>query len=429
MSYLRLKKPTTAYDAYLYGGYLFLFMKDGTIKYVRFDDLLWAASEDQVDKKKHLQLAFLPHQYLKGSVYRFLHSFSSIREKIEKEQNDCIQSGDISLEDLNIDQLFTTFAEIDEIPFDVCIYGGELFLASDAGVHRSSLQADINYSIDPTPLDKIIDCPALSLNAKAGMLAVSAEDEGLFSHEIFSEGNRFIKDKPAYKEKSIKAEWSTLYTLINYPTLQQFSLLENDVEKKESQRISHLPRNYRKDARERNLITEIGKREVEMADLMRDTGINVEDLAYAFNTQTSGFFFFNDGGLQVRKMVEKNSSYHYSSKSVHESDLSSALADKKPMSAIAVPNGCMVETYDKVFLVRQNEVSLIADEPIYGIRSYLSSNNYRNLATVVYNDHVEVISFPQLPSPAKRDDSPFRPGFLKEAHTKNTLSSNDDFLF
>lgn len=424
MSYLRLKIPAKATDAYLYGGYLFLFMQDGIIKYIRFDDLLWAASEDSTDKKKHLQLVFLPNQYLKGTTYKFLYSFNSITEIIEKEQNDFIQNGDINLEDYVTDHLFTSFAELKEIPFDVCMYGGELFIASDSGVHKSSLQADTDYTIEPTRLFKILDCPSISLTAKSGMLAISGEDEGLFSHEIFSQEKQFIKDQPAYKGKSIKAEWSTLYTLINYTNLHQFILLENDVEKKESKLIHHLPTHYRKDAREQKLITSIGKRNVEMSDLMRDTKINVNDLEFTFNTQTSGFFFFKNGGLQVRNMIDNNNSFHYSSRLVHQSDLSNALNGKKPISAIAVPNGCLVETYDNVFLVRQNETSIIAHEPVYSIRSYLSSNIYRNLATIVYNDRIEVIAFPQLPTPTKRN-SIFRPGVHKESQPKNTIETGN----
>ncbi len=392
------------------------------MKYVRFDDLLWAASDNSVTKKNLLKLVFLPNQYLKGSAYKFLYSFDSIKDLIIKEQDDFIRQGEICLEHYDIEEIFTTFGECDELPLDVCVYGGELFIASDAGVHKSALNADNDYLIHPERLKKILDCPAVSLTAKAGMLAVSANEDGLFSHRLFIEDTPHIVDRPAYDGMSIKAEWSTAFTLINYSDLAHFSLLENDVEEQKNERLRELPRNYRKDISGKKFITKLGEKDVEMTSLMENTKIDFDDLIFTFNTQTSGFFFLKDGSLQVRNMLVKNNSYKYSSQSVHASELADTFVGQRPISAIAVPNGCMVETYDKVFLVKGNKTSQIADEPVYGIRSYLSSNNYRNLTTVVFDDHVEIIAFQHLPQASYKPDRTFRPGFLKE----NPSSSDDD---
>lgn len=429
MSFLRLKIPAKAIDAYLYGGYLFLFMQDGSMRFCRFDNLLWKAANNDVSTKNLLKLVFLPHQYLKGSSYKFLYSLPMIREMIESVQRQCILENEICLDEHNIEEDFTSFGELGDLPFDVCIYGGELFIASDSGVHHSSLNAYDKYNISPKRLKKIFDCTAVSLTAKAAMLAVSAKEDGLFSHRLFSDKKRFINDRPAYEGMSINANWSDSYSLINYSDLTHFMLLENNVEVKKQDALRQLPFNYRKDLKETRFITEIGTKEVKMSSLMEDTKLSTEELIFSFNTQTSGFFFLKDGSLQVRNMRSENNSFRYSSKTVFNSNISEELGRLRPISAIAVPNGCMIETYDKVFLIKGNKIQLLADECVYGIRSFLSSNNYRNLVSIVFNDHVEILAFPQLPTPSKTSDRSFRPGYLKEPSEDNNMVNTDDLPF
>ena len=58
-----------------------------------------------------------------------------------------------------------------------------------------------------------------------------------------------------------------------------------------------------------------------------------------------------------------------------------------------------METYDKVQCIKNGDIQVIAGEPCYGVRSFLSSNNYKNLATIVLEDRVEIVAFPDLPKP------------------------------
>ena len=75
MKMIRLILPVKAVDAYLYGGYIFLFLQDGSIAYANFNDLIYTISHDR-NRKKDLQLAFLPNQYLRGKGYSFSFEFS-----------------------------------------------------------------------------------------------------------------------------------------------------------------------------------------------------------------------------------------------------------------------------------------------------------------------------------------------------------------
>ena len=59
-----------------------------------------------------------------------------------------------------------------------------------------------------------------------------------------------------------------------------------------------------------------------------------------------------------------------------------------PLKAAIVPNGCVVEFFDKVMLYQNNEVQLLEDTPVYGIRTYMGSRNYTDIVTVTKEDSV-----------------------------------------
>ena len=399
MKMIRLILPVKAVDAYLYGGYIFLFLQDGSIAYANFNDLIYTISHDR-NRKKDLQLAFLPNQYLRGKGYSFLLNFPEIRDLIVKKQMEVLEDGEIDLDIETVKDLFLKFDGIEDIPLDVSLYAGKLFVASEKGVHRCDLNPDYEYNIYPSKLCRIFDAESIALTAKAGMLAVSAKDEGLFSYSIIGSSHSCISDQPSVKERSVRAEWSAGYSIINYKNKTEFSFLKNRVEKQEKGEVEemNLPRKYKKDF-EHKVIRKLGINHTDMVQMFEKTKLEESQLRYVFNTQSSAFLFLKDGSLQVRNIIDDGNKPHLSSKLRHGNDDLIEILKEEPLAATAIPNGCLVETYDKVQCIKNGDIKVIADEPCYGVRSFLSSNNYKNLATIVLEDRVEIVAFPDLPKP------------------------------
>lgn len=116
--------------------------------------------------------------------------------------------------------------------------------------------------------------------------------------------------------------------------------------------------------------------------------IDKEAIRFSFNSKGRSFFVMSDGSfINIRIKKVEGEPIQYSSVSRPLPQLSGA-GLKSPLKAAVVPNGCVVEFFDKVILYQNNDVHLLEETPVYGIRTYMGSRNYTDIVTVTKEDSV-----------------------------------------
>lgn len=382
-----------AYDAYLYGGYLFLFRADGSVGYIRFEKLLGLCVDERAKEIRDLKLMFLPYQNLKGNSYDLMYDYPSVQLVLRRELYRISENKIWPIDSNTFERGFHRFSDFEDIPLDVSIYGGSVFMGNSNGLYKSLLNADTSYKLNPCKLDKIFDGESIHLSSRCGTVAISSAENGLFSYNLLSDVR--VNNRPVYEEYSVRSDWSSCNTLLNYCKNNVFSLLINEIGMTEEK--MDVPKGYRDDFLQKRYVEKFGAKDIKMDELLK-RGIDLEEnLTYVFSSLNSGFFITRKGEFEVRNLMEKENSFYYSSKILFSKNLAEILNNETPVSAKTFPGGCVVELYDKVILIYKDEVDVIANEPVFSVRTYMQSNSYRNLITIVYADRVEIVAVPMLP--------------------------------
>lgn len=399
MKPVTLSLEISATNAFLYSGYLYVFLTDGSIGCINFNRLLWLVSMEDYDEMNFLKLIFLPNRNLKGETYNFLLDFKEIKSAIDnvikKAFNRRVK---YNVDEADVNSILRKLGSFDELPLDVRLYCGELFVGSESGLYRSKLNIQTGTPVIGKKLNRIFDASSISLNARGGVLAVSADYDGLFAYNLFSSG--FMSDRPSHEKRSIRTDWSKSFSLVNYSTNDLFTFILNEVGQMESQ--LDLPVRYRDDTNSKKAIMEVGESYVNMDDMISKQKFEESDIIYSLNSLNSGFFLLKDGQLEVRNLLTYKDDWRYSTKSIYTANLRRRIKNEKPLSAITVPKGCVFEFYDKIILVQNGEITEIGSEPAFSIRSYMTSHIFQNLVTIVYENHIDIVALHYPPSPRNK---------------------------
>ena len=61
---------------------------------------------------------------------------------------------------------------------------------------------------------------------------------------------------------------------------------------------------------------------------------------------------------------------------------------EKVISGSLVPNGCVIEYFDKVELYQKGKAYTLIEKPVNNVRTYIGSRNYRDMVTIIAEDGV-----------------------------------------
>lgn len=407
MKPVTLSLEISATNAFLYSGYLYVFLADGSIGCINFNRLLWLVSMEDPEEMNFLKLIFLPNKHLKGETYNFLLNFKEIKSSIDSVLKKVFnRQVKYTVDEADVKNILRKFGTFEELPLDVRLYCGELFVGSESGVYNTKLDIQSGFPVTGKSLNRIFDASAISLNARGGVLAVSADNAGLFAYNLFSSG--FMSDKPSYDQRSIRTDWSKSFSLVNYSTNDIFTFILNEVGQIETQ--LDLPVRYRDDTKSKKAIVGLGESYVDMDDMISKQRFEESDIVYSLNSLSSGFFLLNDGTLEVRNLLTDKDDWRYSTKSIYTANLRKHIRKEKPLSAITVPKGCVFEFYDKIILVQNGEITEIGNEPAFSIRSYMTSHIFQNLITIVFEDHIDIVALHYPPSPKNKTSAYYKSG-------------------
>lgn len=406
MRSIKFSIKVKAIDSYIYGGHIFLILKDGRIVYTAISKVIRKLVNNYPNFENLIRLSFQRNDYLsnrQGLMILGVGELKNILTKLwERASKEIMFVVEFDLED------FEVISEVPSMPvLDMKLYAMRMYLGCKEGLYEMNLNPQDKYYLNPSKPEKRFDAKVTHLNAKSGEVVISANSEGLYHGSFLNAKNKLEVNMKPVAKKSIRTGWSS-YDVINYEEHNNFEYFVN-----ETAGIENKPAYSKFDEyTERRRITEFGKSKYGMSQLLEHSELKLDDISYCFNSSSSGFFFTKDGRfVNINLNKENKGDLYFTSKTHLLPNLGNSVKLlKRPVSTSIVPKGCVVEYFDKVVLYQNAKAKIIETSPSINVRTYPSSIRYRNLISVTKDDEVSIHSiypFDERPIQLTFDDFDF----------------------
>ena len=361
-----------AIDSYLYAGNMYVFFESGRIAYVSFSYMVHLLQDDYPQYRNLFELAFLHNDYVNSAPGRLILGMNGVRPQILKEWDKARKEVSFAIPYERISRYFHELGEWVSIPLDVRIYAMRVYLGCENGLYENIISQDEKAKVTLHSSDRVFDSKVVSVNARYGTIAISADGEGLFSSSIIEENHHIqVLDNPDVNGISLRTDWKDT-DLLSYDGESRFLYIHNQSER--AQRDTPNYRNLRKAGDYRH-ITDFAIQVDEMDPLLNELEIEYENLSYCFNSGSSAFLKLKDGTFFATDFKQRSGG-------TYKKVIKEEKGCKRIMSSAIIPGGCVLRYHDKSVIYKDGTSLMMYDGPTYGIRSYINSNQYRSLVTV-----------------------------------------------
>jgi len=398
MKTLKFTLEVDAIESYIYSGHLFLILLNGQVTYSPLSQIIYKLVNEYPKFENLIRVSFHRNDYLSNRQAEVFFGIGEMKKSF-------IQLWEEASEEMEFKIILdeNDYTVIDEVPtmpvLDLKMYAMRLYIGSREGLYEVKLNSDDRYTLKPTKVKKRFDAKVTCLNAKFGEIIISSNSNGLFHGTFLNSSNNLIVNEESVSKKSIRTGWSG-YDVINYDKQNDFDYYVNETEKiEEKPTYSKFDENS-----ERRRITDFGSFKYDLSSLLSYSLIEKEQINYCFNSSTSGFFFMKDVSfVNINLKKPKDKQMYFVSKNNALPILKNGRAKfLKPLSTSIVPEGCVVEYFDKVVLYQNSKAKIIETSPSINVRTYPSSKRYRNLISVTKESEITIHSI----FPFKEDNFP-----------------------
>lgn len=325
-------------------------------------------------------MAFLHNDYTNTASGRLLLGINGVHSQIIKEWEKARKEVCFIIPFESISRHFHEIGEWNSMPLDVRLYAMRLFIGCEDGLYESIISQDEKSKVSFGSIDKVFDSKVVSVNARYGTIAISADGEGLFSSNIGeSELHVRIDERPKVGGSSLRTDWKDV-DLLNYDAESRFQYIHN-----ESQRAGKNTHSYytlRRGGEYRQIVN-FAIQVDEMDPLLEELDIKDDNISYCFNSGSSAFLKLKDGTFFTTDFKQRSAGTY---KRIIKEDKGC----KKIMSSVVIPNGCVLRYYNRIVLYKNNESLLLYNGSTYGVRSYINSNQFRSLVTINTEDSIGI---------------------------------------
>ena len=383
MNTVRFTIKTKAIDSYIYAGQLFLFMQDGRIMRCSYEKVINRLKENYPNLKGLITLAFLQNSYMHSEAAKIILGIKEVMDALHRVWDYASSTIDFVLDYKDIEQDCYLVGMVPTSPvLDVKMYNKHIFLGNKTGLYE--IMFDEIFGMNNPAMHKRFDAKVVHVDAKFETVVISAGREGLFTGNVPEKRETIVTEKEVMK-RSFRSAWS-IYNIMNYEQPNEFTCLVNDVEK--------IPMGERKrkrfESQESYKILEVGKERLSMDQLMKSVKERrkekMNQVSYTFNSHQYGYFLKRNGKLLRMNIRSKQDDDFYYSSVIQEYSIEKSVKGEKPISASILPNGCVLEYFDKVVLYQDGKTFIIENEPTVTVRSFVNSYRYKNLVAVTKED-------------------------------------------
>jgi hypothetical protein len=378
---LKLVIPGRYWDSQIYKGRLYLFSRDGDILTIDWDRLIrsWDIGESLT---LGLHCAFLRSDYLYGSHWDLMFSQPTIRNLVN------MQFEEIARVNLEVSgprlQANTLGRQPNRFPFphsDSTMYNDMLYVSSTEGISRASCRRRLVHPVS-TRLERLWDAPGQAISPSYGSLAVAAGDDGLFELNV---GHGRARPRSVSDQNCTDCAWA-FYSIVGSSQLAGGFLA-----------AYHLRRLFR---------PSYLRRPIDSADLPDDID---PDRPYwrEFERVLSGEEMFGSSGYawgaQDRICQARNGTVtvirYEPWADTAEQRIGRLGSVQLPFTPGTIVSGkvslfgILLEFDDSILVITSDgHTTHLQGEPI-NWRVFPRSKHYENQLHVIYNDHLDILSF------------------------------------
>ena len=376
-------------DGYIYGGQLFLIENNGNINCVTLWDVISKNLNHDSDEYSFFKLVFSQNNWLlneQGSTLLKINEFKESFNKLWKRYSKIEYSFDL---ETNNQKLLHT---LDTTPtLDFKIYGMRMFVGNRNGLYEAGFSIDDSNNVSLNEgISRVFDAKVTNLSAKSGSVMISSNYDGLYHGQMIGIGERLkVKNQSIYG-KSFRSGWSG-YDVVNYESQKNLNYLTSEFSRTEDRRYL-----FKDEAETRKIsIDVVGKEIYGLNELLGNSKLNEDKIVFSFNSAAYCFFLLDNGNFEAfsfRKDL-RDSPVKLSTKAFQ---LPKGITNKnkvlRPISSKNVPNGCVIEYFDQVILIHNNERIVLENRPVISIKTYPGSIRYKNIITIFDGDGVAIHS-------------------------------------
>ena len=392
MKSIRIYIPLDALDAYIYFGYLFVVFKDATMRALPLARIFNELSEQQPNYEGILKLALLRNDWLTNYQTAAYFSIKDARKKIIECWNECAEMQHV----VNFSD-FEDWKFLYELPsmpiYDLRLYALRVYIAHRNGIHEGYLDIDKKGTLGYRKgLEKVFDTRTISISAKSGELMFSSDGEGLFHGTLWNGEQRTLWNgeqrtkvrEKSYAKKSLRTGWSG-FDVLNYDSQSHFSYLQNRTEIQETRSFRY---SNQDETSEKRRILELASSTYDMHEMMRPNDSNLGEIQFSYNSSNRCFFVYKDGRVMSRNLRKSyvKGDTHFSKNSYELPNLDTMTqknsSTSKIYSASIFPLGSVLEFFNRIVLVRQNEIKILEERPAISVRTFPASFRYRRIVCV-----------------------------------------------
>lgn len=378
---LRVFIPGQIIDSYIYAGHLFGIFADGTLRVLPLENLLENLQDDWTNL---LRFAVIRNDWLLNeqalAYYDLPCQLTPLIETWESNR-------DIPIVIPN--QNWNVICELSSMPvYDIHGYARRIFWTNRDGVFEKDLDNVFYSDNEPSnKAEKIFDARTIFITAKSGELMLSADDEGLFHATLWTEDGKTYVEQKQYASKSLRTGWSQ-FDLLNYETNSTFTYYVNQIIREEKRPFHYSEMD---EMPEKRHIEQIGVSMKQPEEMNLPESLSLDHVAYCFNSKSSTFWFMESGEFyRVNFRKDPNKPINLSSNAYKI--LGFPIKDELPYSACLFAYGTVIEFFDKVVLVRNNQISMLEEKPAISVRTFPTSRRYKRLICITREDGIALHS-------------------------------------
>jgi len=363
---IKITIPGTYWDSQIYKGSLYLFDRSGSIRTINWDALI-DSLRLPAELKVAAKISLCRGSYLYGTALELLLSDLEILKSLEQKFK-ALAKLDIHLSEKMLAK-FTIGEQQNLFAFphnDSQIYYDSLYVGTKDGITRAGCGKGTVKPISQR-IKLVTDCPTLSFSPKYQALAIAAGDEGLYELSLAGENAQPLTKLS--KENTFATEWVYHSVLGSCESELLIAEFDNELETEFSREQAFRVRKYK--------------------HLLHGTQI----------FKRKGFSWGNQDKLcQLSKKSLKIKRYNpFTRDNVTAiSDLGEQhveFEERDVVSAAVSAFGVILELQDSVAIVLSNGKQFACpDEPI-NWRTFPRSTDYLNQLHVVYENHLQILSF------------------------------------
>lgn len=388
MKPIKLSIKAEAYDCYIYGSYIFFLMRDGRVLYCSYPKLMSILQHKYREYSGLIKIAFLRNDYYNSKAAEAFMEIPNMKDVLKSEWRRLSEQEDMVLEFDEIEDELELICKLPSTPLDMKIYGMRMFIGCMTGMYEIRLRPS-KYDLNPAERETCFDGKVMHLNAKYGEIVLSLGFDGLASASIDVDGDKItkVKDKGIVDGQSSKTCWADT-DIVNYSTPNNFSYYQNTTEER-----SRAGQKKFWQKLETKKIVKFGENVYSMEELISGTSIDRRDILASFNSSEKSILQLRNGSIisyKIKEELRHNNSMRpqLSSRRVNIVAGEEIKGYGRLLSGTIVPKGLVLEFFDKVALLQNSMVSVIEEEEVMKVRSFMNTYRFQDLLSITKMDAI-----------------------------------------